>query len=131
MTLVDTSAWVEFLRSTGSATNVTLRDLVSADSPLHTTDVIVMELLAGGRDDTHLRRLRRMLARCEFVPVAGLGDFEQAADVYRRCRRGGETPRALNDCLIASVAIRMELDLLHADRDFDVIARHTDLRVHH
>ena len=33
------------------------------------------------------------------------------------------------DCLIAAVAIRERAHVLHRDRDFDVIARHTDLRL--
>ena len=88
-----------------------------------------MEVLAGGRDEAHVRQLRALLSRCEFVPVAGLGDYEHAASLYRRCRRAGDTIRALSDCLIAAVAIRAGLPLLHADRDFDVLARHTELRV--
>ena len=42
--------------------------------------------------------------------------------LYRRCRAGGETVRKLSDCLIAAVALR------HG-ADFEVIARHTPLRV--
>jgi predicted nucleic acid-binding protein len=37
--------------------------------------------------------------------------------------------RALTDCLIASVVLRCELSLLHADADFDAIARHAPLRI--
>ena len=70
-----------------------------------------------------------LLNRFEPVPVAGLADFESAARIYRRCRRGGETVRALNDCLIAAVALRSEAELLHRDRDDEVIARHTPLRI--
>ncbi len=36
--------------------------------------------------------------------------------------------RALTDCLIAVVALRQSLSVLHADRDFDVLARHTGLQ---
>lgn len=129
MTLVDTSAWVEYLRATGSATHRQLRQLVKSDRPLHTTDVVVMEVLAGGRDETHTEQLRRLLSRCEFVPIEGLGDFEQAAAFYQRCRHAGETVRALTDCLIAAVAVRAGLKVLHADRDFDAIARHTELEL--
>lgn len=129
MTLVDTSAWIEYLRATGSETHHRLRDLLSADAPLHTTDVVMMEVLAGGRDEAHAAQLRRLLLRCEFVPVDGLADFEHAAALFRRCRRAGETIRALNDCLISAVAIRSQLAVLHADRDFEAIARHTDLRL--
>jgi predicted nucleic acid-binding protein len=129
VTLVDTSAWVEYLRATQSLTHLTMRRLVHGDDVLHTTDVVVMEVLAGARDDTHANRLRRLLARCEFVPTEGLDDFERAAAIYRQCRRAGDTIRALTDCLIAGVAIRADLDLLHADRDFEAIARHTDLQL--
>lgn len=127
MTLVDTSAWVEYLRATGSDTHRQVRTLVESDGPIHTTDVVVMEVLAGGRDESHAWQLRRLLSRCEFVAIEGLADFEQAAAMYRQCRRAGETVRSLADCLIAAVAVRAGLVVLQADRDFDVIARHTDL----
>ncbi len=129
MTLVDTSAWVEFLRATGSPTHRAVRQLLDDDEPAHTTDVVVMEVLAGARDDDHRDRLRRLLARCEHVPVEGLQDFEAAAELYRACRTGGETVRALTDCLIAVVALRASVPVLHADRDFEMLARHTGLQV--
>ena len=129
MTLIDTSAWVEYFRATGSGAHLQVRRVLESDRPLHTSEVIVMEVLAGGRDEAHTARLRALLARCEFVPIDGLGDYEAAAAIFRRCRRVGETVRALTDCLIAAVAIRSEIDVLQADRDFDVIARHTDLEL--
>jgi predicted nucleic acid-binding protein len=127
--LVDTSAWIEYLRATGSSTHQQLREGIEAGAPLHTTDVVVMEVLAGARDDAHEGRLRRLLSSCVFVPVDGLDDFEQAASLYRQCRRAGETVRALTDCLIAAVAIRARLSVLQSDRDFDALARHSDLQV--
>lgn len=127
MTLVDTSAWIEFLRATGSRTHQAVHRLLDDDEQAHTTDVVVMEVLAGARDVDHRDRLRRLLARCEHVPIEGLDDFEAAADLYRACRSAGETVRALTDCLIAVVALRESLPVLHADRDFDVLARHTSL----
>lgn len=129
MTLVDTSAWVEYLRATQSVTHLAVRRLVQGDDVIHTTDVVIMEVLAGARDEAHADRLRQLLARCEFVPTEGLDDFERAATIYRRCRGAGDTIRALTDCLIAGVAIRADLDLLHADRDFEALARHTELRL--
>lgn len=44
------------------------------------------------------------------------------------CRRAGESPRRLVDCLIAAVAIAHDVALLHADADFEVIALHVPLR---
>ena len=130
MTLIGTSAWVEYLRATGSDVHRQLRQLIESENSLHTTDVIMMEVLIGARDETHAAQLRRLLGRCRFVAIEGLGDFEQAAALYRRCRRAGETVRVFNDCLIAAIAVRADLDVLQSDRDFEAIARHTELRLH-
>jgi predicted nucleic acid-binding protein len=124
VTLLDTSAWIEFLRSTGSVTHLAVRRLLEDDTSIHTTDVVVMEVLAGARDHDHHRQLRQLLARCEYVPVEGLASYEAAAGLYRACRQAGETVRALTDCLIGAVALRVGVPVLHNDRDFDVLARH-------
>lgn len=129
MILVDTSAWVEFLRATESAVHRQLRQALEDEAELLCTDVIVMELLAGARDDEDRDRLRRLVYGLEFVAVDGPADYERAAELYRLCRRGGETPRKLSDCLIAAVAIRVEAELLAADADFEAIGRHTVLRL--
>ncbi len=130
MILVDTSAWVEYLRATGSAVHHELRELIANDAPLATTDPVVMELLAGARDSAHVRKLRRLLLRLDHLPIDGLGDYERAAAVYRSCRDKGQTVRSLIDCLIATVAIREGAPVLEQDRDFKVIAAHTELRLH-
>ncbi len=57
-------------------------------------------------------------------------DYEEGAALYRHCRRRGETVRNLMDCLIAAVAIRNGTPVLHADADFDVLARHTELQIY-
>jgi predicted nucleic acid-binding protein len=127
--LADTSAWVEFLRATGSPVHLRLRKLIADEGDLATTEVVVMELLAGAADAEGVMRLRRFLGRLELLPVEGLADYEAAAELYRRCRAGGETVRKLTDCLVAVVALRHGAALLHRDQDFEVLARHTPLRV--
>ena len=126
MILVDTSAWVEFLRDTGSPVCGRVDELLGKDIAI--CDPIRMEVLAGARSERHLSDLRRLLARASLIPTEML-DYDEAAAIYRICRRGGETVRKLIDCLIASVAIRAEASILHADADFDVIGRHCSLRV--
>lgn len=88
-----------------------------------------MEVLAGARGEAHARRLAGLMAWAQAMPIEGLADWEVAASLYRACRAGGATPRSQLDCLIAAVAIRENVPVLHADRDFDAIARHTPLRV--
>jgi predicted nucleic acid-binding protein len=127
--LADTSAWVEYLRATGSPVHLYLRKLIADEGELATTEVVTMELLAGATAPEGVTQLRRLLGRFEVLPVEGLADYEAAADLYRRCRAGGETVRSLTDCLIAAVAVRHEATVLHRDHDFEVIARHARLRV--
>lgn len=126
MVLVDTSAWVEFLRDTGTPACIRVGELLGGG--LATCDAIRMELLAGAGSERHRRDLGRLLARATLVPMQP-GDFDRAASLYRQCRGRGETVRVLMDCLIGALAIRAELPVLHCDADFDALARHTPLRV--
>jgi predicted nucleic acid-binding protein len=127
--LVDTSAWIEYLRATGSRVDLRLRDLLATEQPIAVTDPVLMEVLAGARDDAHRDRLRGLLARCDYLAVEAPADYERAADLYRLCRAAGLTVRRLPDCLIAVVAMQHGAALLHADRDFDAIARCAALEI--
>lgn len=129
MILVDTSAWVELFRRTGSRVDARLRDLLDDPDELAVTEVVVMELLAGARSTRQLRSLRSFALRFPLLSIGGLDGYEQAAELYRLCRAGGGGVRQMTDCLVAVPAIRAGVPILHADRDFDVIARHTPLEV--
>ena len=109
--------------------NDRVRTPLTTHASLATTEPIVMKVLAGARDDSHLRMLRRLVLGCQMIPVRGLSDYEEAAALYRTCRRAGLTIRRLVDCLIAVVAINADASLLHADADFELIAKRTALRL--
>jgi predicted nucleic acid-binding protein len=127
--LVDSSAWIEFQRATGSPADLRLATAIAAEEPLATTGLVLLEILAGARDEQQARDLRRLLDRCQFLPVEDPFDFESAATLYRACGREGVTIRRLPDCLIAAVAMRTGTALLHQDADFDAIARLSPLAV--
>lgn len=127
MILADTSAWVEYLRDTGSPACNAVDRLLEGD--LAITEPVMMEVLAGGRSDSHLRHLRGLLGRAHLLPCTS-ADFLEAAALHRTCRQSGETVRRLVDCLIAAVAIRVGVPLLHNDIDYDVLARHSTLSIH-
>lgn len=122
MILADTSAWVEFDRSTGSAVDIRLTQLITDDGPIAVTEPVMMEVLAGARTDARERDLRRLLQRFRLHPVDPAPDFEAAARIYRQCRQNGVTPRGLVDCLIAAVAWRNRATLLAYDIDFRRVA---------
>ena len=83
MILVDTSAWIELLRGTGHPAHLTLRHHLERRSPLVTTEPILMELLAGARSATELKRLRLRLSALPLLSVRGRADFEAAAWLFR------------------------------------------------
>ena len=91
-------------------------------------DPILLEVMAGARGDSVPALQRLMIAQHveEFTPRL---DWLDAARIYRRIRRQGETVRSQVDALIAAVAIRLDVPVLHRDRDYDTIARHVSLRI--
>jgi predicted nucleic acid-binding protein len=127
--VVDTSAWAEWLRQTGSGVDLRVRGLLATPAEIALTEVVVMELLAGARSRSHIEDLRSFFLRFRLLRLRGLGDYEEAARLFRLCRLGGETVRKMTDCLVAVPAIEAGAAVLHADRDFDVLARHTALKV--
>jgi predicted nucleic acid-binding protein len=123
MILADTSAWVEYDRATGSSVDQRIAQLIEANQDLAITEPVVMEVLAGARDDRREFDLRRLLLRFELLPFEAAADFDGAARIYRRCRSAGVTPRGMVDCMIASVAWRRGATLLAHDADMDRVAR--------
>jgi predicted nucleic acid-binding protein len=120
--LADTSAWVEYDRASGSSVDRRLTDLIEHSGPVAITEPVLMEVLAGARDDRQEERLRRLLLRFELLAFDAVTDFDAAARIYRRCRAAGITPRGLLDCSIAAVAWRRKAALLAHDTDMDRIA---------
>lgn len=128
MILVDASAWVEFDRATGSPCHLRLVELVGLGEAA-VTEPVVMEVLAGAKDERRLVDLQRMMRSVHWLPIDPVGDFEGAARIYRSCRGAGVTPRGLIDCMVATVALRTGSALLAADRDFEQIATVVPLRL--
>lgn len=137
--LVDSSAWIEYLRATGSPANTEVRRLLR-DEPaaVATTEPVIMELLAGATDDRALDRLDTLTAGLPLLTVDATSDYRDAALVYRSVRRRGGTVRKLAGCLIGVVAARTGAVLVHRDRDLEsaqhadrvLAAALPDLRVH-
>ncbi len=123
MILADTSAWVEYDRATGSTADQRVAELIATDGALMVTEPVLMEVLAGARDDRREADLRGLLLRFELLRFDAVADFDGAVRIYRRCRAEGVTPRGMVDCMIASVAWRRGAALLAHDSDLDQVAR--------
>lgn len=125
MVLVDTSVWIEVFRRPST---LRLGDVVAFDEVV-TCLPIVQEVLQGFDDERAFRVARDAMLALPIVesPMPDVL-FEQAAALYHSARRAERTVRSGVDCLIAACAIRHDLEVLHRDRDFAVLATVVPLR---
>ena len=126
MLIADTSAWIEFLRGTGSFPAGRLRQAISEQDVI-VIDPILMEVMAGARRDA-VARTQRLLEAQHLEALSPKLDWLDAAAIYRELRWRGVVVRSQIDSLIAAAAIRLDVPILHHDRDFGHIARYTTLR---
>jgi len=128
--LVETSVWSLSLRTAGPAEHPTVEKLISmlrADEDVFLTGLILQEILQAFRSDSSFHRVAR-----HFEPFALLelerSDFIAAASLHRKCTARGVSVSTA-DCQIAQAAIRHDCLLLSADKDFERIARLSELKL--
>lgn len=127
MILVDTSIWIELFRK-DTKIHITTEHLLL----LSTCPPVLQELMQGLRDDANGRKIRESLLSLPCLPEAvNKETYLHAANIYKVCQRRGSTIRSSIDCLIAAIAIEQDWTVWHRDRDFDQIAKYTDLKVIH
>jgi predicted nucleic acid-binding protein len=128
--IVDSSAWIEYLRETGSRAHHQVRAMVRSDTPTAgVTEPVIMELLSGARDTGDFRNIEQLTRAMPLAQVDPVCDFTEAGALYKVLRNKGISIRSRIDCLIAAVAWRRDATLVHADRDFDAIASHYPVQV--
>lgn len=124
MILVDTSAWIDWLRSAETPAATALDRVLDNALPFGITGVIYQEILQGARSQSSLERLAAYFGSQRFYwPSEPLQTHRDAAALYQCCRASGITIRSTVDCFIAQLAIEQDLVLLQSDRDFERLAR--------
>ncbi len=122
--IVDTSAWVEYLRGTGSAADLLINDTLRRSGILLMPAVVLQEVLQGARSPSHYLSLQRELDQLPlFEPEDAFALHRQAALLYARCRWQGWTVRSPMDCVVAACALEADMPLLARDQDFAALAR--------
>lgn len=130
MIVVDTSVWIDVLNDVASPAAERCVTLIEGGEPVALTDVVLTELLQGLRSDREAELVERHLRAFPVLRLEGLDDFALAGSLYRQARAAGVTIRKTLDCLIAVPCVQTGAPLLHADRDFDLLAGCTALRVY-
>lgn len=125
MVLVDTSVWILTFRRGATRSIEAFTDF----DDIVTCLPVIQEVLQGFDREDHYRKARTAMWAFPIVesPLTP-AVVDEAVELYRRGRRAGLTIRSSVDCLIAACAIRHDLTVLHADRDFSALARVSQLR---
>ena len=127
MILVDTSVWAAFYNGAASA-QVERLDRALQSEAVGIAPVILTEVLQGFRTERGFETARRLLTALPMLALDAAGHVD-AARLFRSLRRRGVTVRGAVDCIIAQTCLSADVELLAADRDFTLIARHTKLRL--
>jgi hypothetical protein len=119
MFLIDSSAWIEYLRRGGSQrVKARVRDVLQREEGV-CCGVVIVELLRGARTEKDYHSLRESLSALPQLPIND-DVIERAAEWgFLLDRRGSVVPTT--DLLIAASAYKKAC-VLHTDTDFEVIA---------
>lgn len=122
--LVDTSVWIDFFNGTETEQVKTLVSYLQEDEPLYLCPTIIQEILQGITNDNQCKKIKDYLMCFNVLNDDSLESAFGAVKIYRELRKKGITIRKSNDCLIAQYAFKYNLQMLHSDRDFDMILEH-------
>ncbi|MCY3624462.1 MAG: PIN domain-containing protein [Candidatus Dadabacteria bacterium] len=130
MLFADTSVWSLALRRDPSpeVPHVRrLRDALSGGEAVHTTGIVLQELLQGYRGPRAKAQIvERFTALALIVPARD--DHIDAAELRNTCRHHGIQVGTI-DALLAQLCIRHNLVMLTTDRDFSHISEWTPLQL--
>ena len=128
-TIIDTSVWIDYFNAIINSKTDNVVELIKANEVL-ILPVILQEVLQGIRKDKLFNSIIETLVPLEFISYHQTEMSIAAASLYRNLKTKGVTIRKPNDCLIAAICIANDIPLLHNDKDFDNIAKHTSLKIY-
>lgn len=128
MIVADTSVWIDYVN--GVITPQTdILDTELEYERVATGDIIIVEFLQGFREDKQFQEAKDLMDSLEYYDFVGRELAITAAQNFRKLRRKGIIIRKTIDVLIATFCIEYGFELLHNDRDFDLMEEVLGLRV--
>ncbi|HCE58932.1 MAG TPA: VapC toxin family PIN domain ribonuclease [Prolixibacteraceae bacterium] len=125
--LFDTSVWIDYFSGIDTTQTILLTKHIENDLPIFICPVILQEVLQGVGNDKDYHKIKNSFLELNILSEDPLEAAIGAADIYRKLRKKGLTIRKSNDCLIAWFAIKNSLEIVHNDRDFDMILDNIEL----
>lgn len=127
MVLVDTSAWIFALKKNPFLPLKNRIDLLLREDLVVSFGMIRLELLGGTKTKKEFNRLKSRLEAFYEISTDAIS-WGVASQLAFKLHRKGLTI-SYTDILIACAALESKAVLLHADAHFDLLAKHTELKV--
>jgi len=128
MVIVDTSAWIEYLRG-GIPRIVKKVDQCLEQDLVGIGDLIYCEIMQGIPSPRERSQVSTLLLSLPQFDMVGFSIAEKSAANYRLLRSKGVTVRKTIDVLIGTFCAENGLQIVHHDSDFDSMAKHIGLEV--
>lgn len=122
--LIDTTIWVRYFGGEKSVED-RVRSLILQDN-IVATEIIILETLRGARSQREYNQLYDDYRALPLLPLDSAAWEESYKTGFMLRKAGIVVPLA--DILIAALAIRHGCQLLHRDKHFTLIAKHTTLK---
>jgi len=129
--IVDSSVWIDGLNPRKKTPEKELLiQMIQKDYPIFLCPIIYQEILQGIREEKTFEQIKSILQQYRMMNPDILYVTDYAVDLYRYLRKNGITIKKSVDCLIASYAILSDMPLLHNDKDFELIASKSRLKIY-
>ncbi|MFN3849795.1 MAG: PIN domain-containing protein [Spirosomataceae bacterium] len=128
--MFDSSVWIDVFRGRENPESLFLRSALVDGLNIFICPPIIQELLQGARDYSNLVYLQNRLASLIKTNNEPYEMAENAGVLFYNLRKKGITIRKPNDCLIAVYCIINNIELVHNDSDFDLIAQNSPLKIY-
>jgi len=128
--IIDTSVWSEALRrkkNTVNSSETVVRKIIENDDEIVILGIILQEILAGISNEKLFNEIKDILDDFVYLDITK-NDYIYASELSNKCRSKGINAGSI-DFLIASAAIRNEIQLVTFDKDFVNISKHSDLKI--
>ena len=128
--IIDTSVWSEALRrkkNTINSSETVVRKIIENEDEIVILGIILQEILTGILNEKLFIEIKDILDDLLYLEITK-NDYIYASELCNKCRSKGITAGSI-DFLIASTAIRNELQLVTFDKDFFNISNYSDLKI--
>lgn len=120
-TLIETSAWIEFLSVNGDTTISNQAETLLANGDAYITEIVSLELSNGATTKEHQKQVNRIIKNLPSLKTTSV-IWEKANHFAQKFRSQGVTiPNA--DILIFAVSIHYQFAVLSKDKHFEIMQK--------